>query len=321
MLEILLLIIGIILLIKGADYLVEGSSSLSKKFGIPTLMIGLTVVAFGTSMPELIVNILASLKGSTEVAFGNIIGSNIANILLVLGVVAIIKPIKVQSSTVWKEIPFALLATIVLFVLSNFPLIDGIDLTSLTRVSGIIMILFFGIFMYYTINLAKNNKKNLKNEKIEIPKHKDSTIAIMILGGLIAIYFGGKWVVEGAVFLAQALGLSEFLISATVIALGTSLPELITGITAAKKGDIDLAVGNSVGSNIFNIFWVLGITALIAPILIPTFVNLDMLLLIAVTLILFFFLFIGKKHEIEKWQGYLFILLYLVYVAFIILRG
>ena len=162
MIEYILFVLGIVLLIKGADYLVEGSSSLAKKLGIPTLVIGLTIVAFGTSMPELIVNIFAALKGSTEVAFGNIIGSNIANILLVLGIVAIICPIKVKSSTIWKEIPFALLAVIVLFVISNYLLIDNINITSLTRVSGIILLCFFVIFIYYAIGLAKKYKVQLK---------------------------------------------------------------------------------------------------------------------------------------------------------------
>ena len=329
MIEYILFVLGIVLLIKGADYLVEGSSSLAKKLGIPTLVIGLTIVAFGTSMPELIVNIFAALKGSTEVAFGNIIGSNIANILLVLGIVAIICPIKVKSSTIWKEIPFALLAVIVLFVISNYLLIDNINITSLTRVSGIILLCFFVIFIYYAIGLAKKYKVQLnkgkteviKHQDINIEKHKGITIFLMILGGLVGLYFGGKWVVEGAIFIAQQFGLSEFLISATIIAIGTSLPELVTGVIAAKKKDSELAVGNSVGSNIFNIFWVLGITALITPIMIPNFINLDMVFLGIATLLLFLALFVGKKHEIERWQGWVFVLLYIAYIVFIIIRG
>ncbi len=321
MLEVILFVIGIGLLIKSADFLVEGSSSFAKKLGVPTLMIGLTIVAFGTSMPELIVNIIAAIKGSTEVAFGNIIGSNIANILLVLGITAIICPIKIQHSTVWKEIPFALLAVIVLFVVSNYLLIDNINITSLTKVSGIVMLMFFGIFIYYAIELAKRNKSQLKDKKMTITKHKNHIIVLMILGGLVGLYFGGKWVVEGAIFIAQQLGLSEFLISATVIAIGTSLPELMTGITAARKKDTDLAVGSSVGSNIFNIFWILGITAIIAPVVIPSFINIDIIILMAVTFLLFIFLFIGKRHELERWQGFAFIALYIAYLVFIGIRG
>jgi cation:H+ antiporter len=329
MIEYILFVLGIVLLIKGADYLVKGSSSLAKKLGIPTLIIGLTIVALGTSTPELVVNILAALKGSTEVAFGNIIGSNIANILLVLGIVAIICPIKVKSSTIWKEIPFALLGVVVLFVASNYFLIDKITINSLTRVSGIIFLCFFLIFIYYAFGLAKRHKVQLdqgkkeviKHQDIDIEKHKNITIFLMVLGGLIGLYFGGKWVVEGAIFMAQQLGLSEFLISVTIIALGTSLPELVTGITAAKKKDTELAVGNSVGSNIFNIFWILGITAIIAPIAIPNFINLDIVFLGIATFLLFLSLFIGKKHELERWQGYVFVILYIAYIAFIIIRG
>ncbi len=321
MLEVILFVIGIALLIKGADYLVKGSSSLAKKLGVPTLMIGLTIVAFGTSMPELIVNIIAAIKGSTEVAFGNIIGSNIANILLVLGITAIICPIKIQHSTVWKEIPFALLAVIVLFVVSNHVLIDKIDISTLTRVGGIIMLCFFTIFIYYAIELAKRNRAQLEDKKIVITKYKNSIIALMIFGGLVGLYFGGKWVVEGAIFIAQQLGLSEFLISATIVAVGTSLPELITGITAARKKDVDLSVGNAVGSNIFNIFWILGITAIIAPVIIPLFINIDIIILMSVTFLLFIFLFIGKRHELERWQGFVFIALYIAYLVFLGIRG
>jgi len=321
MLEVILFFVGIALLIKSADFLVEGSSSFAKKLGVPTLMIGLTIVAFGTSMPELIVNIIAAIKGSTEVAFGNIIGSNIANILLVLGLTAIICPIKIQHSTVWKEIPFALLAVIVLFVVSNHVLIDKINVSSLTRVGGIIMLCFFIIFIYYAVELAKRNKAQLEDKKMKIVKRKNFAIVLMILGGLVGLYLGGKWTVEGAIFIAQQLGLSEFLISATIIAVGTSLPELITGITAAKKKDVDLAVGNVVGSNIFNIFWILGITSIIAPIIIPAFINIDIIILMAVTFLLFLFLFIGKRHELERWQGFIFIALYLAYLAFIGIRG
>ena len=321
MIEYILFIIGLIILIKGADYLIEGSSSLAKKLKVSTLVIGLTIVAFGTSMPELIVNILAALKGSTEVAFGNIIGSNIANILLVLGIVAIINPIKVERSTIWKEIPFALLAVVVLFVVSNYLLIDNINITSLTRVSGLVMLCFFAIFIYYVVNLAKNSKRQLDNKELNIQKHSNLIIFLMIFSGLVGLYFGGKWVVEGAIFVAQQFGLSEFLISATIIAIGTSLPELVTGIKAAKKKDTGLAVGNSVGSNIFNIFWILGVTALVAPIAIPVFINLDIFLLGIASFLLFIFLFIGKKHELEKWQGWIFILLYIIYILFIVLRG
>jgi len=328
--NVVLVIVGLVLLVKGADYLVEGSSTLAKKLGVSTLIIGLTIVAFGTSMPELVVNVIAALHGSTDVAFGNIIGSNIANILLVLGVVAIIKPIKVKHSTVWKEIPFALLAVVVLFVLSNYVLIENVNITTLGRVSGLVLLLFFALFIYYAFSMAFSKKEKLNRQKEkETNKNKDknsqesnySKSLLLIILGLLGLYLGGKWVVEGAVYTAMQLGLSEFLISATIIAIGTSLPELVTGVVSARKNDTELAVGNSVGSNIFNIFWILGITAIIAPVAIPIFVNIDIILLGIATFLMFIFLFIGKRHELERWQGYLFVLLYVAYILFIVLRG
>jgi cation:H+ antiporter len=321
-LEYILLAIGILFLVKGADLLVSGSSTLAKKFKIPTLIIGLTIVAFGTSLPELVVNVFAALNGTTEVAFGNIIGSNIANILLVLGILAIIRPIEVESSTVWKQIPFALLGAVVLIIFSNYLLLDSIHLENLTRVSGIIMLCFFAIFIYYVIDLARRSRSKIENKDFDIKvKRKGYIAAIMILVGLAGLFFGGKWVVEGAVHIAQQFGMSEFLISATIIAIGTSLPELVTGLTATFKKNAELAVGNSVGSNIFNIFWILGITALIAPIIIPQFINFDMIFLILVTFLLFIFMFLGKRHRLDRWQGVLFLLLYMGYIAFIIIRG
>jgi len=321
MMEYVLFILGIFLLVKGADYLIKGSSSLANKIGIPTLVIGLTIVAFGTSMPELIVNIFAAIRGSAEVAFGNIIGSNIANILLVLGLVAIIHPIKLKISTVWKEIPFSFLAVVVLFISSNYLLIDKINISSLTRVSGLIMLCFFIIFIYYSIEMAKKSRKELDKKDVGIKKYNNFKIFLMIMGGLIGLYFGGKWVVDGAIFIAQKIGISKFLISATIVAIGTSLPELVTGVVAARRKEDDLAVGNSVGSNIFNIFWILGITAIIAPVIIPNFINTDIIILGLITFLLFIFLFIGKRHEIERWQGIMFLLFYIAYIIFITIRG
>ncbi|HLC77691.1 MAG TPA: calcium/sodium antiporter [Candidatus Nanoarchaeia archaeon] len=321
MIEILLLVIGIFLLIKGASYLVDGASALAKKFGVPTLVIGLTIVALGTSMPEFIVNVLAAINGSTEIAFGNIIGSNIANILLILGLTAAITPIKVQKSTVWKEIPFALLAVIVLIVVSNYHSIDNIELNVLTRVAGIIMILFSIIFFYYSVEIGRKGKEELENEKVDIHTHSGHVITLMIVGGLVALYFGGKWVVDGAIFIAKAFGLSEFLISATIIAVGTSLPELVTSFIAAKRKDPDIVVGNIVGSNILNILVILGVTAVISPVIIPSFINADMFVMLGATLLLFAALFVGNKHEIKRWQGFVFLAIYIAYVVFIIMRG
>lgn len=317
----ILFILGIILLIKGADWLVDGASSLAKKLGVSTLVIGLTVVAFGTSMPELIVNIMAAINNASGVAFGNIIGSNISNILLVLGATALIYNLKIKKTIIKKGIPFAFLSVIVLLVLANKK--SGF----ITRLDGIIMLLFFAIFLYYTYEIFTSSKNRRakraekKSKKIEIQKHSNLIISLMLIGGLIALYFGGIWTVKGAVFIAKQFGLSQFLISATIIAIGTSLPELITSITAALRKDADMAIGNIIGSNIFNILWVLGITSIISPIAIPSFIIIDIIILAVITLLLFSFMFFGKKEELEKHQGILFILLYLAYIIFIVLRG
>lgn len=321
MLEYILFVVGIGLLLKGADWLVDGSSSLAKRLGIPSLVIGLTVVAFGTSTPELVVNLVAAFKGSGEIALGNIVGSNIANIMLILGLTAGITALKVQKSTVWKEIPFSLLAAMTVLIFVSTPLLDHDPVTTITRSRGLILLLFFLIFLLYVIEMALSKRKEfLESKSVEIHKHTGTQISLMIAGGLAALYFGGRWTVDGAVAVAKAFGLSEYVISLTIIAIGTSLPELITSIVAARKGDADLAVGNIVGSNIFNIFWILGITAVIHPISIPAFANIDLMVLVAATVLLFMFFFIGKRHEMERWQGWAFVILYVAYLAHLIAR-
>lgn len=321
MIQYILFFIGILFLIKGAEYLVDGSSSLAKKFKVPTLVIGLTVVAFGTSMPELVVNVIASLNGNGDIAFGNIVGSNIANILLILGITALITSLKVQRSTTWKEIPFSLLAAIVLFVFASTLTLDSLALKSIFRFEGIVLLLFFMIFLYYVFELTRQNKGQLEDNKLEIKQLSSLRIAVYIIGGLVALYIGGKWTVEGAVSLAKLLGMSEYFISLTIVAVGTSLPELVTSIIAAFKKDVDLAVGNIVGSNIFNIFFVLGVSALIMPITIPLFAIIDLTVLLGVTFLLFIFMFVGKKHQLERWQAIVFILTYAVYIAYLIIRS
>ena len=280
---IILFIIGLIFLVKGADYLVDGSASLAKRLGMPTLIIGLTIVAFGTSMPEFIVNVFSAINGDTNIALGNILGSNIANISLILGLVAIIKPIHLPRSTVWKEIPFSLLAASILFLASADRLISKLELSALTRGDGLICLLMFAVFIHYIFEAIKKKGTQLETKKIEIKKYKPGVIALMIIGGMILLYFGGQWTVNGAVKIARALGLSTFLVSATIIALGTSLPELVTAIVAIRKKSADLAIGNTIGSNIFNIFLILGITAAIKPIFVPQRLVFDMLFSIGIS--------------------------------------
>lgn len=313
--------VGIFLLLKGADYLVEGASSLARRFKVPTLVVGLTVVAFGTSMPELFVNISAALERSGGVAFGNIIGSNIANILLILGASALFVNIRVQRSTVWKEIPFSVLAAFVLLVFASVPFLDATDSSLLTRSQGITLLFFFLIFIYYAFEMAFRNKANLDDEKMKIQVYSVSRTLLFILGGLIGLYFGGEWTVGGAIAVAEHFELSQFLISSTIVAVGTSLPELVTSVKAARRGDADLAVGNVVGSNIFNVFWILGVTAVIYPISIPSFAVIDLLFLVFASMLLFAFAFFKGRRELRKGHGIIFLICYILYLSFLVYRG
>lgn len=313
----ILFAVGIFFLIKSADWIIDSSSSMAKKLGVSSILIGLTVVAFGTSLPELVVNLFASFQGASQVSFGNIIGSNISNILLILGITAIVGGVKVRSQTVWKEIPFALLSVFVLFALISKMFFGNGD--SLRWNDGLVLLALFAMFLYYIYQSAVEDKKRIKLvEEVEI---SNWIIGLKLIAGLVGIYFGGKWVVDGAVFMAQQLGLSEFLISATIIAIGTSLPELVVCIMASLKKNIDLAIGNIVGSNIFNILWVVGIIAFIRPLKIPTFIWMDIAIMFGATLLLFVFMFIGKKQELTRKDGITFVLFYIMYILFLISRG
>lgn len=327
----LLLVIGLALLVKGADWLVDGSSSLAKRVGISDLTIGLTVVAFGTSMPELVVNVTSSLSGASDIAIGNVVGSNIANILLILGICALITNLSVQTSTVWKEIPFALLAAVALFFMANDVLFDGYAVAELGRSDGLILISFFFIFLWYIAGMARADKSSEKDEGIRIRGFWPS--CGLVTAGLALLVGGGKLTVDGAVTIAQALGVSQALIGFTIVAVGTSLPELATSVVAARKGRADIAVGNIVGSNIFNIFWILGVSAVIAPLPFQPAMNVDLLVTIGATVLLFFAVHRGfphkrllfwkqkEKHTIERIDGVLMLLAYAAYVAFLAMRG
>lgn len=315
-----LFFIGFVLLIKGADWLVSGASSVASRYGVSPLVIGLTIVAFGTSAPELIVNLVASLQGNTDIAIGNVVGSNIANILLILGISALIYPLTVQKSTVWKEIPFALLAVVMVTILANDVLIDQFSTSAITRIDGFVLIGFFIIFLYYVFGVAFNSPQAVpEGEKIEM--YSLTRSSGMIISGLVGLVIGGKWIVDGAVTFASSLGVSEALIGLTIVAVGTSLPELATSAVAAYKKNVDIAVGNIVGSNIFNVFWILGMSAVIKPLPFDVKLNFDMVVVIITTMLLFLALFVGRKHTIERWQGGVFVAAYVMYTIFLIVRG
>lgn len=312
-----LFVVGFIILIKGADLLVDGSVSIAGRWGISNIVIGLTVVAFGTSLPELLVNLVASFEGSTDIAIGNILGSNIANILLILGVASIIYPLGVKKNTTFKEIPFSLLAALVLAVLANDILIDGFRISILTRSDGITLLCFFAIFLYYVFTISKTNEEFDEVKIISWPRS-----IIYILFGLAGLAFGGKWIVDGAVSIANEFDVSESLIGLTIIAIGTSLPELATSAVAAYKKNTDIAIGNVVGSNIFNVLWILGISSVIKPLPFNEASNIDIFMVIISSLFLFVFLTLGKrKHLLHKSHGILFLLMYVVYTVYLVYRG
>jgi cation:H+ antiporter len=313
-----LLIVGFVLVIKGADIMVNGASSVAKKFGLSPLMIGLTIVAFGTSAPELIVNILASINGSTDIAIGNVIGSNISNVLLILGITALITPLAVTRGTTWKEIPLSLLAVLMLFFLANDSLIDGRSFTEISRIDGLMLLSMFIVFIYYTFGIAKVEGEH---DGEEIKERKIWLSWLMIVGGMVGLFLGGKLVVDNAVNIALTFGLSESLVGLTIVAIGTSLPELATSVVAARKGNADIAVGNIVGSNIFNVLWILGISSTIKPLPFTPASNFDMGVVIFITVGLFVSIFIGKKHTVQRWQGIMLVSMYVAYISFLIFRG
>lgn len=316
MLTYFLFVVGFVLLIKGADWLVDGASSIARKLKISNIVIGLTIVAFGTSAPELIVNIMASIRGNSDIAIGNVVGSNIANILLILGISAIIFPLAVKKGTVFKEIPLSLLAVLALWFMANDILLDGATANTLGMIDGFIFILFFIIFLYYTFGISKATGQEEKVKELKV-----GTSVFMVLAGIVALTVGGNWIVEGAILIAKQLGISEALIGLTIVAIGTSLPELATSAMAAYKKNPDIAMGNVVGSNIFNIFWILGVSALIHPINFSAIMNFDIYFLVFTTALLFTVMFIGKRHILERWQGVLFILIYVAYIVYLIARG
>ncbi len=316
MITYILFIIGFFLLIKGADLLVDGSASIAKKMKVSSIVIGLTIVAFGTSAPEFIVNIFASVQGNSEIAIGNILGSNIANILLILGISAIIYPITAKKNTVLKEIPFSLLAAVVLGLMANDMIIDGSGFSGITRIDGFILVAFFIIFLYYTFGITKSDN-DLVEEEIKVFSYSKAIIFIIL--GLAGLVVGGKWIVDGAVKIAEYFNISQSLIGLTIVAIGTSLPELATSAVAAYKKQSDIAIGNVVGSNIFNIFWILGASAIIRPLPFSISSNGDIAMTLFASIVLFSVMFIGQKRVIEKWQGIFMIISYIGYVVFLVL--
>ncbi|WP_271397186.1 calcium/sodium antiporter [Salinicoccus roseus] len=317
--EYILLVIGFVLLIKGADYFVEGASNIAVKLNVSPLLVGLTIVALGTSSPEATVAILAALEGSPGVVLGNVIGSNIVNITVVVGLTALIAPLTVQSETVRKEIPFAMLAAIVLMILMADVALQGAGANIINRGDGIIILLFFSVFLYYVFEMARKNRSSTV-EKVDADTGESWLKNILFtIGGLIAIIIGGEMVVSSATEIALSLGMSEALVGLTIVAIGTSLPEIMTSVTAALKGKGDMAIGNVVGSNIFNIFFVTGTASTVAPIAAESKLFFDGWVMVGLTVLLLIF---SRTHfKIGRREGAVLLLAYITYLVYIIMRN
>ena len=317
----LLLLVGFALLIIGADYFVKGASAISALLRVPPILVGLTIVSFGTSSPEATVSIIAALNGNDDVSLGNVVGSNLFNTLFVLGVTAFIAPLIVKSQTIRKEIPFSFLASITLLVLMADIFLQDFSDNMLTRSDGIILLLIFAVFLYYIFELARKSRNNFGEQPSKIEEKDKNRVknGAFTLGGLAAIVFGGDLVVKNSTEIALSLGMSEALVGLTIVAVGTSLPELVTSAVAAWKKESEIALGNIIGSNIFNILFVLGASATISPIGVNSSLFTDIAILIVYTIVVLIFalthLTIGKR------EGIFLAISYIVYMVYIILRN
>jgi len=312
--DLFFLLLGFVPLLYGATLLVDSASSLARRLNIPNIVIGLTIIAFGTSSPELIVNVLSSLAGNTELALGNVVGSNIFNTLVILGICATIVPLSVKSNTVWIEIPLSLLAATALLFLANDVLIDDAAYSVLSRIDGLMLILFFAIFLGYNVKMMLRGSFS---DEVSVKDYRVITAILLLILGFALLFTGGRIIVIYAVRLAESFGVAERIIALTIVSAGTSLPELATSAIAARKNNFDLAIGNIVGSNIFNIFFILGASALLTPIPLGDNANFDLLVNVSTSLLLFIILFTGKGRRLERWEGLLFLVAYLAYLSYI----
>ncbi len=309
-------IAGITLVLYGADALVKGATALARKFNISELVIGLTIVALGTSLPELVISVGSAIKGSSGIALGNVIGSNIFNSMLILGVTAMITPIKFSAKMLSRELPFNLLASIVLILVSGSMLIGGGENEEISRYSGLILLCFLAVFIRYTFSISNDSEES--NE--DIKSVSNWKIVFYIIVGLASLIFGGKLFVGGATEVARLLGLSEAIIGITIVSVGSSLPELAVSVNAARKGNAGIALGNVLGSNILNIFFILGCSATITPISLDGFSFVDYYVLIATSLMVYIVSRFGGKNVINRWEGAILTLGYIAYTVYLITK-
>jgi cation:H+ antiporter len=315
--SLLILTGGLVLLIKGADWLVNGASALAKKYNVSDLVIGLTVVAFGTSAPEMVINVFASAQNHQDIVFGNVIGSNLFNLFAILGISGIIFPLTVQNNTIKKEIPISFLAIIAIFILANDNLFYN-STNVMSRSDGIILFIFFCFFLFYIYKQIKNKSDIADTQVKQLSVLKITLLIIFGLGGLVV---GGKLVINSAVDIAKALGVSKKIIGLTIVAAGTSLPELATSVVATVKKNCDIAVGNIIGSNIFNIFLILSVSSLVRPIKYDISFNNDLYVLAGGTLFLFIAMFTGKRKTLDRWEAMILLIAYIIYILLIIYKG
>jgi cation:H+ antiporter len=325
LISILITLAGVLLVLKGADKLTDGSVSLARRFAIPEFVIGLTVVAFGTSLPEFIVTLVASLKGSSDMGIGNVVGSNLFNTLMIVGVTAAIAPIAVPKNTIRKDIPFTILASVVLSAIALDRMFAQPGSTDvLTRGDGVALLGFFLVFLTYTFAISRPSSETSSSSECsstseteaELPGWK---VALYIIGGLIGLIAGGELFVKGASDIAGTLGVSDAVIGLTLAAGGTSLPELATSIIAARKGQSGMAIGNVIGSNLFNIFWILGLCSCISPMQVGGVTVVDFALLVLSGVL--FWLFAKTRHLIQRWEGVLLMAVYLGYITWLVLQS
>jgi cation:H+ antiporter len=317
--NILLLLGGLALILAGANALTDGAASTAKRFNIPSIVIGLTVVAFGTSTPELTVSVSSALKGSSDIAIGNVVGSNIFNALMIVGCTALVAPIVITRNTLRKEIPLCILSSVVLLICANDVILDKSAENVLSITDGLILLCFFIIFLGYTFALAFNGNQDISDGEIRmLPVWKS---VLFILGGLVGLVWGGQWFVEGSTGIARSLGVSESVIGLTLVAGGTSLPELATSIVAALKKNPEIAIGNVIGSNLFNVFFVLGCSASIVPMKIGDITNFDLITLIISGILIWLFGLFFAKRAITRIEGSILILCYVAYTVALIFAG
>lgn len=314
----LLLLLGFVLLVKGADFFVDGCASIAKMLRVPSVIIGLTIVAFGTSAPEAAVSIVASLSGNNDIAISNVIGSNLFNSLVVLGICGLILPLNVQAGICKKELPFSIGMTALLIFFCAFFSGKTDGALQIGRVEGLILLLFFALFLYQQIHSALKNRE-VRPEEEQIGKKLSPSISVLMsIAGVVMIILGGNFVVNSASDIAAAFGMSQTLIGLTIVAMGTSLPELVTSVVASSKGENDLAVGNVVGSNIFNILLIIGASASISPMTLQRVALYDGIFLLVMSLLLF--LFVVRDKKLSRIQASILLLSYVCYSAYIIMR-